>query len=72
MNIPTDTLAGAVLLAIIIAAVKCLLDSWATRRKSRLERYSRQLEFLYGTLLTFPAIMRRRPGVSGCRGYLCP
>jgi hypothetical protein len=50
-DLSTNQLVGAVLLAIAAAAVKYLADHMLTQRKDRLERVSRQLEYLYGPLL---------------------
>src|SRR5678809_1497931 len=50
-ELPTNRLAGAVLLAVIGAAVKFYYDAWSSRRANRLQRVNRQLELLYGPML---------------------
>jgi hypothetical protein len=51
-ELPTNQLAGAVLLAISGAAVKFYYDASASRRAHRLERVKKQLELLYGPMLS--------------------
>jgi len=51
MDLPTDHLTGAILLAIFVAVIKYVADRWAGRRHARLKRLNAQLELLYGPML---------------------
>ncbi len=46
-----NQLTGAILLAVLAAAIKFIFDGWTSRKANRLKRIDRQLEFFYGPLL---------------------